>query len=126
MTQQVDRIVLTADGAGIAPGEFQEFPLSLGLPEKAVGYLTFKTLQTYSNGEVVRWIGTPESESPAPRVSVEGKDAAVSDFAEMLPDPAPDEGNDGSGLAIGALIIAVVGTALAGVALVTRRRPAAT
>ncbi|MFI0222350.1 YcnI family protein [Streptomyces lydicus] len=65
------KITWTADGKGIEPGQFQQFPLSVGqLPENA-DQLVFKALQTYDNKEVVRWIeptkeGAPEPENPAP------------------------------------------------------------
>jgi uncharacterized protein YcnI len=62
-------------GGQIAPGQFQEFAISLGPLPKNVGKLTFKALQTYSNGEVVRWIdveeaGQPEPAHPAPALSL--------------------------------------------------------
>ncbi|MEV0008936.1 YcnI family protein [Streptomyces sp. NPDC051840] len=69
--EAVSKVTWTADGKGIEPGFFQQFPLSVGqLPEDA-DQLVFKALQTYSNKEVVRWIEEPtaggeEPESPAP------------------------------------------------------------
>ncbi|WP_069171565.1 YcnI family copper-binding membrane protein [Streptomyces griseus] len=69
--EAVSKVTWTADGNGIRPGYFQQFPLSVGqLPENA-DQLVFKTLQTYDNKEVVRWIEEPtaggeEPESPAP------------------------------------------------------------
>lgn len=72
ITEAVTRITWTAGkGAAIAPGQFQEFDVSLGPLPTDTGALTFKTLQTYDNGQVVRWIdvakeGQPEPEHPAP------------------------------------------------------------
>ncbi|MEU5718330.1 YcnI family protein [Streptomyces sp. NPDC020403] len=69
--EAVSKVTWTADGSGIRPGYFQQFPLSVGqLPEDA-DQLVFKTLQTYNTKEVVRWIEEPtaggeEPESPAP------------------------------------------------------------
>src|SRR5918994_575070 len=62
-------VQFTANGeaAGIGPGEFQDFGLSLSVPDKAGSTLTFKAVQTYSSGEVVRWIGSPHSEQPPPQ-----------------------------------------------------------
>ena len=40
------------------------------IPDKAGEKLTFKALQTYSGGEVVRWIGAEDSDNPAPIVTV--------------------------------------------------------
>lgn len=69
--EAVSKITWTAaDGAGIEPGQFQEFPVSMG-PLPAVDRLVLKSLQTYSDGNVVRWIEEPpvgggEVNSPAP------------------------------------------------------------
>ncbi|MEU8677343.1 YcnI family protein [Streptomyces sp. NPDC048560] len=71
ITEAVSKVTWTSDGSEIAPGYFQQFPLSVGrLPEDA-DQLVFKALQTYDNKEVVRWIEEPtadgeEPESPAP------------------------------------------------------------
>jgi uncharacterized protein YcnI len=72
VTQAVSEIVWTANSAATAikPGQFQEFPIELG-PLPKTGSIVFKTLQTYSDGSVVRWIdptppGGPEPENPAP------------------------------------------------------------
>ncbi|MEU9372309.1 YcnI family protein [Streptomyces sp. NPDC048255] len=62
---------VTWSGGKIEPGKFQQFPLSVGkLPENA-DQMVFKSLQTYDNGEVVRWIeeakdGAEEPQNPAP------------------------------------------------------------
>ena len=56
---------------GIAPGQFQDFGLSVGVPEGKVGSkLTFKALQYYEGGEVVRWIGQPDADKPAAQVTL--------------------------------------------------------
>ncbi|WP_043265291.1 YcnI family protein [Streptomyces sp. CT34] len=65
------KITWTADGKGIEPGQFQQFPLSVGQLPNDADQLVFKALQTYDNKEVVRWIepakpGGPEPENPAP------------------------------------------------------------
>ncbi|RST17846.1 DUF1775 domain-containing protein [Streptomyces sp. WAC05374] len=71
ITEAPSKITWTAAGSKIGPGQFQQFPVSLGqLPENA-DQLVFKALQTYDNKEVVRWIeepkdGAPEPETPAP------------------------------------------------------------
>jgi uncharacterized protein YcnI len=69
VTQVVQRI--TWSGGQIPVGQYQGFRVMLGaLPDDADS-LTFKALQTYSNGDVVRWIdvqqpGQPEPDHPAP------------------------------------------------------------
>jgi uncharacterized protein YcnI len=126
VTEEVGRI--TFSGGVIRPGEFQDFGLSLGVPEGRPGsMLTFKALQTYDNGEVVRWIGPPDSDEPAPQVELtaaEGEEAPAP-AAEQQPAPAAsEEDDDGNGLAIAALVVGALGLIAGLVALVmARRRP---
>src|SRR5919198_93614 len=56
-TEAVSKIVW--DGGTIKPGEFEEFEVSAGPLPEDVDALTFKALQTYANGEIVRWIDEP-------------------------------------------------------------------
>jgi uncharacterized protein YcnI len=72
ITQGIDRMVFarTSSAGGIKPGQFQDFPISVQIPGKAGDKLTFRAVQTYSNGEVVRWIGAAGSDTPAPQVTV--------------------------------------------------------
>jgi periplasmic copper chaperone A len=67
VTEAVASITWTGD---LRPGEYQNFAVSVGpLPDDA-DRLVFKVLQTYSNGDVVRWIELPsggkEPAHPAP------------------------------------------------------------
>ena len=72
VTQAVTKVVWTAGpGGGIKPGQFQQFFISLdSLPD--AGSIEIKALQTYSDGDVVRWIDDPapagqeEPEHPRP------------------------------------------------------------
>ncbi|GAA1358977.1 YcnI family copper-binding membrane protein [Streptomyces beijiangensis] len=62
---------VTWTGGKIGPGEFQQFPLSIGALPTDTDELVFKAIQTYDNKEVVRWIeeekeGAAEPENPAP------------------------------------------------------------
>jgi len=72
INEAVSKITWTADaGTKIAPGQFQEFRVSLGALPTDTEKLTFKALQSYDNGDVVRWIeeakdGQPEPAKPAP------------------------------------------------------------
>ena len=78
ITEGVSRMIWTGSRKGlgkIAPGQFMDFPISVQIPGKAGDVLTFKALQTYSNGEIVRWIGAPSADEPAPRVTVTGAKA---------------------------------------------------
>ncbi|MFI7352748.1 YcnI family protein [Streptomyces avidinii] len=62
---------VTWTGGKIEPGKFQQFPLSVGKLPEGVDQMVFKSIQTYDNGEVVRWIeeakeGAAEPQNPAP------------------------------------------------------------
>lgn len=94
----VDQAVtkITWSGGKIAPGQFQQFPVSFGpLPSDAAS-LSFKTLQTYDNGDIVRWIeipqeGQPEPQNPAPTLTLTAPAAegAATATATGTPAPAP-------------------------------------
>jgi uncharacterized protein YcnI len=120
LTEELAKITFTATGKGIGPGQFQDFGLSLGIPDKPAGTkLTFKALQTYAGGKVVRWIGAPDSEHPAPQVTLvaAGEPAAG---AQASSEKADDDG-DGNGLAIVALIAGALGLLTGGAALFRAR-----
>jgi uncharacterized protein YcnI len=71
VTEQAKEVVWTATtGAGTPPGEFQGFPVVVGVPGRAGDVLAFKTVQRYSDGSVVRWIDPAGGDHPAPTVNV--------------------------------------------------------
>ncbi|HEY6891573.1 MAG TPA: YcnI family protein, partial [Solirubrobacter sp.] len=124
VTEGVDTITWTAKSPAdaIPPGGFEDFGLSVQIPGKAGDKLTFKALQTYSNKEVVRWIGAEGSDNPAPTVAVTAAaDASGAAAATATPaatqaaataTPAASTSNDGgssNGLAIVALIVGALG-----------------
>jgi periplasmic copper chaperone A len=116
-------------GNGIAPGEFRDFGLSLGMPERPSARLTFKALQTYSSGEVVRWIGPPDADEPAPQVeltaaasSAAGPAAAAA--ARGARSEEDEQGTDA--LAIVAVIAGGLGLLVGIAALLAARRLRAT
>ena len=93
ITDAVSKI--TWSGGAIKPGEFNEFEVSLGpLPDDADS-LTFKAIQTYSNGDVVRWIedatGSGDVDHPAPLLKL--TKAATATTATR----APAEGSQSQG-----------------------------
>ncbi|MFE2282728.1 YcnI family protein [Streptomyces sp. NPDC059443] len=75
---------VTWSGGKIESGKFQQFPLSIGkLPDNA-DKMVFKAIQTYDNGEVVRWIeeakdGAAEPANPAPVLKLTAAPAAGAD-----------------------------------------------
>ncbi len=138
VTSEVAEVDWTAaKGAGIPPGQFLQFPLSISTPDKAGSVVGFPTLQTYSDGTIVRWIGPPSADSPAPTVDVSpangpmldvtGGDAGPPASAARLTiagrAPAAASGDSSKGLAIAALVVALLGLAAGGLALL-RSRPA--
>jgi uncharacterized protein len=135
VTEQVKEIIWTGHGAEgrIPPEQFLNFPISTEIPGEAGEELTFKTLQYYDNGEVVRWIGAPDSEEPAPQIDVTAEGGALQDVAgsETAP-PSPTSESEGSSssegaskaLGISALVIGALGLILGGAALVRTRRSA--
>jgi uncharacterized protein YcnI len=142
--EQVDRIVWSGDGTAagsIPPGAFRDFPISVQVPDRPGATLTFKALQTYASGEIVRWIGDPDSDEPAPTVTVgaragegdgagaghgadEDAEPAVTGGATAAATDADDDRGASTGLAIAALVLGALGALLGGAALVRgRRRP---
>jgi periplasmic copper chaperone A len=122
VTEQVSEITWTGHGSEgrIPPGGFQDFALSVLVPDKAGSTLTFKAVQTYSNGTVVRWIGPEGSESPAPTLKL---DAAAEPAAATTTKPDGSSGSDT--LSIIALIVGALGLIAGGAALRrTNRAPA--
>ena len=132
ITEGVKEVIFS--GGKLPPGEFQDFPLSLQIPGKAGDELTFKAVQTYE-GEVVRWIGAPETEHPAPQVLVTPpKEPGASTVAQTSGGEPTAEGSAASsssessggssdkGLAIAALVVAVIALLGAGAAVFGSRR----
>jgi uncharacterized protein YcnI len=132
VTAGVDTITWTAGSTadGIGPGQFRDFPLSLAIPSTPGKTLTFKALQTYSNGKVVRWIGAPGADTPAPQVTILPAASATTTTATpapATPAAAAPASSDGAskGLGIAALVVAIVAALLGAAALLTRRRSTA-
>ncbi len=121
-----ERVATVAwEGGTIAPGEFDEFGMSAKVPAE-VGTLTFPATQTYSNGEVVRWIGAADADTPAPRVELTA--AAEEETATPAPaettaaaEPEDDE-SDSDALAL-AFGIAGLVAGVAAIVLTLVRRP---
>ncbi len=126
-TEEVSTLTFSATGKGLAPGAFQDFGVSLRLPDQPAGTkLTFKALQTYTGGEVVRWIGAPGSDRPAPQVTLvaapaEGEQPVDTAKAAPAATPDDDEDGDGNGLALAALIVGGLGLLAGGAALISAR-----
>jgi uncharacterized protein YcnI len=72
ITEEVAKITwrATTKSNWIAPGSFEEFGLSMRIPNKPNATLTFPARQSYSSGEVVNWTGAAGAATPAPTVNV--------------------------------------------------------
>ena len=106
----IGEITWTGDGKQgvIAPGQFVDFGLSLKMPDGTAGdKLTFKALQTYDDGQVVRWIGPEDADEPAPVVTLTA---------------AAGEAGGHDGLAIAALVVGALALIAALAALSVNRR----
>jgi uncharacterized protein YcnI len=106
--QVVSTITWTATAGGIKPGEFDEFEVSAGpLPKKDT--MTFKALQTYADGDVVRWIEGPEAEHPAPVLKLAASSTPTASAAPSVTASAEeDDDQAGNAAAIGLGSVAVL------------------
>lgn len=126
VTTYVSQVQWQADaGAGIGPGQFQEFSLSVG-PLPDADSLVLPVVQSYSDGTETAWIeptvqGQAEPENPAPvlRLGSSGANTSASSAADAGSgsDGTASDGDSSTGVV--ALVLAVVAlvVGLAGVAL---------
>jgi periplasmic copper chaperone A len=63
-TQAVSEVIWS--GGQILPGQFQDFTVSADPLPDGLKQMVFKAIQTYSNGDVVRWIDLQQAGQPAP------------------------------------------------------------
>jgi uncharacterized protein len=132
VNQEVSQIVWTWTGplGRVDNGQFIDFPLSVAIPGDAAGKtLKFKAVQSYSNGQVVRWIEPSlDDPNPAPTINVTAKGGVIEDVAGAEAGPEPGQtgaggsagsqashatasGGTSNGLAIAALIVGALGLA---------------
>lgn len=114
---------VTWEGGNIAPGEFDEFGMSAKVPDTAGQTLVFPAVQTYSNGEVVHWIGDADADTPAPRVALTAASQQTAAPTTTTTEAAAASDDDGGGRDTFTFVIAIAALALAAVALVWNRRP---
>jgi len=147
-TEAVSKVVWS--GGSIPVGGFQDFNLSVATLPK-VPSLTFKAVQTYSNGDVVRWIdppaaaGQPAPDHPAPTLDLApaapdtsgggsaatsttaaGGQSAAAPTASLKNVATSSEVSNAKTIGIVGIVVGSVGVVLAAIALVTSRRRAQT
>lgn len=129
ITETVGSITWTAaPGNRIGPGQYLDFPVSVGPLPTDVDSISLPAGQTYDDGKVVDWnqpaaAGGAEPEHPAPTVKLTAADAGTGHGvqAAAVSAPAPDSADPaarwlgGAGLLVGALGLGVgIGAVLRG------------
>ncbi|WP_405469815.1 YcnI family protein [Streptomyces canus] len=130
ITDAVSEITWT--GGKIGPGHYEDFDVAFGQLPDDTAQLTFKTLQTYSDGKVVRWIeeaaqGDEEPENPAPvlKLTAAGTTSATASQTSTVVSKASKASASDStarGLGVAGLVVGVLGLAAGAFAVVRSRR----
>jgi periplasmic copper chaperone A len=117
-TQAVSEVIWS--GGQIVPGQFQDFTVSADPLPQGVSQVAFKAIQTYSNGDVVRWIdlaqpGQPEPNHPAPVLALTTGAATASGASKTTTATAAGSVTDGTAraLAIAGLLVGLLAGLLA-------------
>ena len=145
VTDAVDTVTWSANAGtkGIAVGDFQQFSVSVGLPDVA-GELGFPAIQTYSNGQQVKWIettppGGQEPDHPTPNLTLTAGAETTGGSTTPTTATTPVTGaaspkniattsdvDSAKNTAIVGVIVGAIGVILAAIALVLGRRRSAT
>jgi uncharacterized protein YcnI len=120
-------------GGTIQPGQYQDFQISVDPLPSDTTQLAFKAVQTYSNGDVVRWIdlstsGDPDPAHPAPVLTLTPAASATATASPTTGatsiDAASGSGgsssNDGFGIA--GLVLGAIGAGCGVAALLYVRK----
>jgi len=126
VSEVVDKV--TWSGGTIAPGEFQDFDVSLGPLPEDLDQVEFPAIQTYDDGTEVRWIEEPgangeEPEHPVPTLlltAAAADDEGGNEAAAPISSESEDDDSSNT-LAIVALVVGGIGVILGGLALVRSR-----
>ena len=122
ITEAVSKITWT--GGKIGSDGFEEFEVSLGPLPTDTDKLVFKAVQTYDNGDVVRWIdtsapGAAEPAHPAPTVELTPKAATA---AAITPTASTSSTSDSSLPLVFGILGVVIGLAAGVLAMLALRR----
>jgi uncharacterized protein len=131
VNQAISEVEWKATGGGIKPGQFDQFVLSVG-PLPNAPAMTFKVVQSYSDGTQVSWIEVPapgssaEPEHPAPVLKLSaastGSTSSGAGGSVVTAEPKKQSQTVPVVLGVVALVVAVAAAVAAGLALVRSRR----
>lgn len=124
-SQAVSEVIWS--GGRILPGQFQSFTISADPVPTGISQLVLKAIQTYSNGDVVRWIdlpqpGQPAPDHPAPAVTLTTATAPATASHASAPPAKPAGDGLSRVLALAGLLVAVLAGLLALMAVRQARR----
>ncbi len=118
VNEVVSDVTWKSTSSGIAPGQYEDFSVAAGSVPDKPARLVFKALQTYSSGEIVRWIEVPvaghqEPDNPAPVVTLTPR-ASASDTGRRGVGHVSSDTDSSSAtedLTIGALVLSGISVA---------------
>jgi periplasmic copper chaperone A len=120
---------VTWSGGKILPGHYEEFPVVAGPLPSHVRQIVFKAIQTYSNGDVVRWIDLPQPgplppQHPAAILALTSKNTAANTAttASAASQAGPADGTTAIALGLVGLAAGALGLAAGGSAWLRERR----
>lgn len=119
-------------GGGIKPGFFGQFTIIAGKLPDDVNSLTFKAIQSYSDGSSVSWIeqaapgSSAEPEHPAPVLQLAAASSSEAPSSSTAGATVGHSSSSSSGKATTGIVLGIIGIVLGGsaLALVLLRRPA--
>ena len=116
-------------GGTIEPGQYQDFQVSVDPLPSDTTQLVFKAVQTYSNGDVVRWIdlstsSNPSPDHPAPVLTLTPASSTTATAVASAPAAATTASSSSSnnGLGIAGLVLGAIGAACGVAALLFVRK----
>jgi uncharacterized protein YcnI len=115
-SQAVSEVIWS--GGRIVPGQFQSFTISADPMPTGESQVPFKAIQTYSNGDVVRWIdlqqpGQPAPQHPAPVVTLTTTTAPASTGHTSAAPASSGSSGGSSALGLAGLIVGLLACLLA-------------
>lgn len=127
VTEAVSRIAWKATAGGLKPGEFDDFAVSAGPLPSDVASITLPAVQTYSDGNVVRWIepqvtSGPEPEHPAPVLTLTKASSGTASSTASTSAPSASS-SDGTARLLGivGIVLGALGVGVGGLAMARRR-----